>query len=114
MITAIILALLLGAGSYDRLTPEVLCDTLSGATVQKIVPTGPCWGFTLYNSGATYACLLSIDGTSYNLTVQPYGDTAGLFYCPYPFMGSAPFDTLYVKGGAGANSIISVVAWTDQ
>jgi len=114
MLTAIILSLILGAGSYDRLTPEVLTATLNGATAQTIVPTGPCWGFTLYNSGATYACLLSLNGTTYNLTVQPYGDTAGMFFCPYPFVGAAPFDTLWVKGAAGANSVISVVAWSDK
>ena len=112
MLTALMLVAAMAAPSYDRLTCYAAQDTLNGTTAVTFTFHSACYGFEIYNWSAG-AILVSIDGSTYPVRIEQYGDTGGFFMCPQPFMQQTSWSTIKLKGVGTNAGYVSIVSWCD-
>lgn len=98
--------------SYGNLTCTAAQDTLNSGTAVTYTFPGHCYGFVVYNWSST-AILISIDGSTYPVRVEQYGDTAGLFLAPPGYMPSEGWLTIKMKAVGTNTGYVSVVSWCD-
>ena len=95
----------------STLTLRDYTATISGTTPATVTFTGSAHAFTVYN-GDDAPIEVSIDGTNYNLIIQAYGDSAGLYLPPGGYLNAAGRATIKVRGTVGGQSgTVTVAAW---